>query len=95
MPMGPQRLSFAVEWPLTGMADWLSQPTPVDAWKIRPEALFDTGSNPSPDCDAWLGQQLVLFDDRGITLKGRHKGDGQYGSGPLPARTAVDGPKGH
>ena len=69
MPMGLQRLSFAVEWPLTGMAAWLSQPTPVDAWKIRPEALFDTGSNPSLDCDAWLGQQLVLFDDRGIILK--------------------------
>ena len=69
MPMGPQRLSFAVEWPLNGMADWLSQPTPEDAWKIRPEALFDTESDPSPDCDAWLGQQLVLFDNRGITLK--------------------------
>ena len=69
LPMGPQRLSFVVEWPLTGMADWLSQPTPADAWKIRPEALFDPEPSPSPDCDAWLGQQLVIFDNRGITLK--------------------------
>ena len=69
MPMGPQRLSFVVEWPLTGMADWLSQPTPENPWKIRPEGLFDSQSSPSPDCDAWLGQQLVMFDNRGITLK--------------------------
>ena len=68
-PMGPQRLSFTVEWPLPGMADWVSQPTPEEAWKISPEALFDTESDPSLDCDAWLGQQLVLFNDRGITLK--------------------------
>ncbi len=69
MPMGPQRLSIAVEWPLPGMADWLSQPTPENAWEIRPEGLFESQSSPSHDCDAWLGQQLVIFDNRGITLK--------------------------
>ena len=65
MPMGPQRLSIAVEWPLSGMADWLSQPTPENAWKIKPEGLFESQSSPSPDCDAWLGQQLVIFNNRG------------------------------
>ena len=69
LPFGAQRLRFVVEWPLTGMADWISQPTPEDAWKLRPEALFDPQASPSPDCDAWLGQQLVMFDNRGITLK--------------------------
>jgi hypothetical protein len=69
VPMGPQRLSIAVEWPLPGMADWLSQPTPENAWEIRPEGLFESQSSPSPDCDAWLGQQLVNFNNRGITLK--------------------------
>ena len=69
MPAGPQRLSIAVEWPLPGMADWLSQPTPENAWKIRPEGLFESQSSPSPGCDAWLGQQLVIFNNRGITLK--------------------------
>ena len=69
IPMGPQQLNIAVEWPLTGMADWLNQPTAKDAWKIRPEALFDPESDPSPDCDAWLAQQVVVFDNRGITLK--------------------------
>ena len=69
MPMGPQQLSVILEWPLTGMADWLSQPTPENAWKLRPEALLDSRSSPSPDCDAWLGQQLVVFDTRGITLR--------------------------
>ena len=69
MPMGLQRLSIAVEWPLPGMADWLSQPTPENAWQIRPEGLFESQSSPSPDCDVWLGQQLVIFNNRGITLK--------------------------
>ena len=69
MPIGPQRLSIDVEWPLPGMADWLSQPTPENTWKIRPEGLFESESSPSLDCDAWLGQQLVIFDSRGITLK--------------------------
>ena len=27
IPIGPQRLSFDVQWPLPGMADWRSQPT--------------------------------------------------------------------
>ena len=69
LPIGPQRLTFEVEWPLPGMADWHDQPTPQDPWRLRPEALFDPKADPKPDCDAWLGQQLVMFDDRGITLK--------------------------
>ncbi|MDE2934614.1 MAG: hypothetical protein OXS47_12225 [Chloroflexota bacterium] len=69
LPIGPQRVTFDIEWPLPGMADWRSQPTPEEPWKIRPEALFDSNLSPSPDCDAWLGQQLVLFDARGIALK--------------------------
>ena len=69
IPIAPQRLSFDVQWPLPGMADWRNQPTPENPWRIRPEELFDSQSNPSSDCDAWLGQQLVIFDNRGITLK--------------------------
>ena len=26
VPIGPQRLRLVVQWPLTGMADWISQP---------------------------------------------------------------------
>ena len=69
IPIGPQRLSFDVHWPLPGMVDWRSQPTPENPWEIRPEELFDSQSSSSTDCDAWLGQQLVMFDDRGISLK--------------------------
>ena len=69
IPVGPQRLSFDVHWPLPGMADWRSQPTPEEPWKITPAELFDSQSSPSPDSNAWLGQQLVMFDNRGITLK--------------------------
>ena len=68
-PKGPQRLKFDIEWPLPGMADWLSQPTPDSPWKIGPDALFESQSTRRHDCDGWLGQQLVMFDNRGITLK--------------------------
>ena len=90
MPMGPQRLSIAVEWPLSGMADWLSQPTPENAWKIRPEGLFESQSSPSPDCDAWLGQQLVIFNNRGITLKDVIRVMANTEAAPLPAREAAN-----
>ena len=69
IPIGPQRLSIAIEWPLPGMVDWLSQPTPEAAWELRPEGLFGSQPNRRLDCDPWLGQQLVMFDNRGITLK--------------------------
>ncbi len=69
IPFGPQRLRFDIEWPLTGMADWRSQPTEETPWELRPEGLFESHSGRGLDCDQWLGQQLVIFDNRGITLK--------------------------
>ena len=68
-PVGPQRLEITIEWPLPGMADWIEQPTTGSPWKIRSEGLFRSQSSPMLDCDAWLGQQLVIFDNRGISLK--------------------------
>ena len=68
LPMGRQRLSITIEWPLPGMADWLGEPTPETPWEVRPEGLFESQSSPGLCCDRWLGQQLVLFDNRGITL---------------------------
>ena len=68
IPIGSQRLSFDVEWPLSGMADWLTQPTPENPWTIGPEALFESKPNPTVSCDEWLGQQLAIFDHIGITL---------------------------
>ena len=67
--VGSQRLEIAIEWPLPGMVDWLSQPTADCPWEIRIEGLFALPSNSRIGCDAWLGQQLVMFDNRGITLK--------------------------
>ena len=67
VPVGRQQLRFVVQWPLTGMVDWLSQPNDAHPWEIRTEGLFDSKEN--LDCNNWLGQQLVLFDGRGITLK--------------------------
>lgn len=69
LPMARQRLSIAIEWPLPGMADWLDEPGPETPWEVRPEGLFESRSSPGLSCDRWLGQQLVLFDNRGITLR--------------------------
>ena len=33
------------------------------------EELSDTHSNDTLSCDRWLGQQLVMFDNKGISLK--------------------------
>ena len=69
VPVGAQRLEFAIEWPLPGMADWTEEPTTESPWKMRPESLFDVDSESALGCDDWLGQQLVTFDGRGISLK--------------------------
>lgn len=69
IPVGPQQLTFTIQWPLPGMTDWLAQPTQDLPWEIRPEGLFESQPEPELDCDQWLGQQLVIFDNRGITLR--------------------------
>lgn len=66
---GPQRLRIVVEWPLPGMTGWLNQPTTDIPWVIEPEGLFESQSDQELSCDQWLGQQLVIVDNRGITLK--------------------------
>ena len=67
--MRSQRLEFHVDWPLPGMAGWTRQPTPADPWSVFPDELFDDPPRrPSDDCNTWLGQQLVIFDQRPISL---------------------------
>ena len=69
IPVAPHELNIAVEWPLPGAASWNMAPTPDLPWTISPEELFDLEAREQLDCSAWLGQQLVMFDQRGITLK--------------------------
>ena len=69
IPYGPQRLQISVDWPLPGMVDWVNQPTKKSPWVMRMEELFELSSSSKLNCDKWLGQQLVVFDNRGITLK--------------------------
>ena len=66
---GPQSLRLSVEWPLSGMATWADAPTEANPWLIGPEELFHTDQEPTMSCDEWLGQQVVLFDGNGISLK--------------------------
>ena len=66
---GGQGLSIVVEWPLPGMADWVEAPSEPRLWQVSPEQLFDTNSDRAMRCDDWLGQQVVMFDRKGITLE--------------------------
>ena len=62
-------MSIVVEWPLPGTASWTEVPNEEFLWTIAPEELFDLENEKKIDCNQWLGQQVVMFDDRGITLK--------------------------
>ena len=67
--IGRQTLKIVIEWPLPGAASWTEVPAPNGPWTMAPDELFDLGGTETLDCGAWLGQQLVMFDRRGITLK--------------------------
>ena len=69
MPIAPLQFKISIEWPLPGVADWTETPTKDKPWQVKAEELFDTHSNDILGCDAWLGQQLVMFDKKGISLK--------------------------
>ena len=69
LPIAPHELKIAIEWPVPGTASWNGIPTQDRSWTIAPEELFDLEGEDKLDCSKWLGQQLVMFDRRGITLK--------------------------
>ena len=69
LPIAPIQLKISIEWPLPGTVSWTEQPTQQKPWQIKPEELFDTNSNDTLSCDNWLGQQLVMFDNKGLTFK--------------------------
>ena len=66
---GPQSVEFAIEWPLPGAADWTGVPREESRWPVSPDQLFRAADDPGLSCDEWLGQQVVLFDGKGISLK--------------------------
>ena len=66
---GAQGLTILVEWPLPGMAEWIDAPSERRRWRVCPEQLFDTSSDRGMPCSEWLGQQVVMFDRKGITLQ--------------------------
>ena len=66
---GPQEVQLSIEWPLPGAADWTGVPSEVAPWLVSPNQLFQTRTGPGLNCDEWLGQQVVLFDGKGISLK--------------------------
>lgn len=68
-PVGPQSLKLSIDWPVPGAADWDSIPTFDNPWQIRASQLFDLDSPSDLDCANWLGQQLVMFDNRGVSLR--------------------------
>ena len=69
MPIAPLQFKISIEWPLPAVAGWTENPTRDKPWQVKAEELFDTHSNDTLSCDEWLGQQLVMFDNKGISLK--------------------------
>ena len=82
---GQQGVKLSIEWPLSGAADWTGVPSEEAPWPVSADQLFQTSTGSELSCDEWLGQQVVLFDGRGISLKemiqtvanveGAHSGD--------------------
>ena len=66
---GRQAVEFLIEWPLSGAEDWTGVLNEESPWPIGPDQLFQRGTASAMGCDEWLGQQLVLFDGKGILLK--------------------------
>ena len=68
-PIAQQELTIVVDWPLPGTMTWIDWPSEKEPWKITASELFDTPSESQLTCDEWLGQQLVMFDNNGISLR--------------------------
>ena len=68
--MGPQTLEIVIQWPFPGALGWTGVPTAQQPWLIVPEMLFRLDQDPVMDCDEWLCQQVVHFDNRGISGPG-------------------------
>ena len=66
---GPQELKLSIEWPLPGAADWTGVPSKETPWLVSADQLFQMSAGSGLSCDKWLGQQVVLFDEKGISLK--------------------------
>lgn len=66
---GPQQLRLLIEWPLPGAADWTGVPSEDAPWPVSADQLFETSAGSGLSCDEWLGQQVVVFDQKGISLK--------------------------
>ena len=66
---GPQELKISIEWPLPGAADWTGIPPKNKPWVVSADQLFETSADSSMNCDEWLGQLVVLFDGKGLSLK--------------------------
>lgn len=69
LPFAAQDVRFEIVWPLPGVADWNRIPTQEAPWHMDAGQLFNTGSGRSLRCDKWLGQQVVIFDNRPVSLK--------------------------
>ena len=64
-----QQLAITIYWPLSGMAEWVDQLTGDNPWVIHSKNLSDLAATLTLDCDAWLGQQLVLLNSQGVSLR--------------------------
>ena len=65
----PQEEKLFIEWPLPGVADWTAVPSSEAPWPVNASQLFQQDPASRLSCDQWLGQQVVLFDKKPVSLK--------------------------
>ena len=63
-----QEVKISIEWPLLGTADWIGTTSEELRWDVHPSQLFQENSG-GLNCDQWLGQQVVIFDGKSLSLK--------------------------
>ena len=94
IPIGPQRLTIDIEWPLPGMTHWLDQPVPEAPWEIRVEGLFESQSDQVLDCEPLARTATSHVRQTGDYSEGCRKSNGQHRSGPLPTFGPTHAPRG-
>ena len=61
-------------------------PSEREPWPVSAGQLFDTGSKRRMSCEQWLGQQVVMFDGQGISLREDHSDGRELRGSPRDQR---------
>ena len=91
----PQAVKVSIEWPLPGVADWTRVPSEESRWSVNPDQLFEQNTKACLSCDEWLSQQVVVFDQRSISLKRIIQTVANYDGAHSISTARLSTPEGH